>query len=144
MHVHDDATAVLNSACPGTDPDGFWGASTRGFRKQPVAAALATHTHTHTSTTWLLSPLREHFALVAMQPPNVGRSFQKPTRGIEVRGRMIKSTWWRGGAETRENVEDWIVSGCHKRRNENPQEELLPILPMLAGANQSAEYSHLY
>lgn len=37
--------------------------------------------------------MTEHFALVAMHPPNVGMSFQKPTRGIDVRGRMIKSTW---------------------------------------------------
>lgn len=55
-----------------------------------------------TSTTSLLSPLREHFAFVAMQPPNVGMSFQKPTRGIDVRGRIIKSTWCHhAGFETR-------------------------------------------
>ena len=58
-----------------------------------TAARVRTQARARTSTTSLLSPLREHLALVAMQPPKVGRSFQKPTRGTEVRGRIIKSTW---------------------------------------------------
>lgn len=34
-----------------------------------------------------------------MHPPNVGRSFQNPTSGTDVSGRMIKSTFWHDKAK---------------------------------------------
>lgn len=101
-NAHDAATPPM----PGqTNPDFFLG------KQSPFGKQSATDALPRTSTTSLLSPLREHFALVAMQPPNVGMSFQKPTRGIDVRGRIIKSTWWHHGrVETSRNGEYRVVS----------------------------------
>lgn len=44
-----------------------------------------------------------------MHPPNVGRSFQNPTSGTDVSGRIIKSTFWHRTGPKDVSVKAWKI-----------------------------------